>query len=48
MTLNPEQVAAWKVKTAPLLTEWSATSPAHAKLLQLVQTEAAKFRAESK
>ena len=45
VTLDQEQAAKWKAMSQPLLDEWAARSPEHAKVLALVKQEVAKYRA---
>lgn len=45
VSLDPAQSVKWQAMTKPLLDEWAARSPEHAKVLALVKEEIAKYRA---
>lgn len=45
VALNEDQAAKWKAMSQPLLDEWAARSPEHAKVLTLVKQEVARYRA---
>jgi len=45
VALDKDQAAKWTALSQPLLDEWAARSPQHAKVLSLVKDEVAKFRA---